>query len=82
MAANLEIGAPPEEALFDPLDPEFRADPYARYQRLRSQDPVHWSPLSARAPDGFWVVTRYADCLALLGNPVFSSRCVDGGECR
>ena len=41
------------EILFNPLLPEFHADPYPFYRRLREQDPVHHSPL------GFWVLTRY-----------------------
>jgi cytochrome P450 len=37
---------------FNPMDPEFVADPYPTYHRLRAEDPVHHSPL------GFWVLTR------------------------
>ncbi|MCA1691984.1 MAG: cytochrome P450, partial [Actinobacteria bacterium] len=40
--------------------PEGRADPYPRYAALRAQAPVHRSAL------GFWVVTRYDDCQAVL----------------
>ena len=45
---------------FNPMDPEFLADPYPTYHRLRAEDPVHWSPL------GFWVLTRYEDVVAVL----------------
>ena len=45
---------------FNPMDPEFVADPYPMYQRLQADDPVHHSPL------GFWVLTRYADVIASL----------------
>jgi cytochrome P450 len=48
---------------FNPMDPEFVADPYPMYQRLQSDDPVHHSPL------GFWVLTRYADVIASLRDP-------------
>jgi len=48
---------------FNPMDPEFVADPYPMYHRLRAEDPVHHSPL------GFWVLTRYADVLAMLRDP-------------
>jgi pimeloyl-[acyl-carrier protein] synthase len=51
--------APPVE--FNPFLPEFRADPYPLYRQLRSADPVHWSAFL-----GFWVLTRYADCVAVL----------------
>jgi cytochrome P450 len=43
------------QPLFDPLSPEFIANPYPLYHRLRTFDPVHPSPL------GFYVVTRHAD---------------------
>jgi cytochrome P450 len=45
---------------FNPMDPEFLADPYPTYHRLRAEDPVHQSPL------GFWVLTRYDDVVAVL----------------
>jgi hypothetical protein len=43
-------------SLYHLLDPEVLADPYPLYQRLRSEDPVHWDPYLHA-----WVVTRYAD---------------------
>jgi cytochrome P450 len=46
---------------FNPFLPEFRADPYPLYHQLRSADPVHWSAFL-----GFWVLTRYADCVTVL----------------
>ncbi len=48
---------------FNPMDPEFIADPYPTYHRLRAEDPVHHSPL------GFWVLTRYDDVVASLRDP-------------
>jgi len=48
---------------FNPMDPEFVADPYPTYRRLRDDDPVHQSPL------GFWVLTRYDDVVAALRDP-------------
>ncbi len=50
---------------FNPMDPEFLADPYPTYHRLRAADPVHRSPL------GFWVLTRYEDVVAVLRDPRF-----------
>ncbi|HZP99364.1 MAG TPA: cytochrome P450 [Reyranella sp.] len=44
--------APPR---FDPLDPAFIADPYPFYHRLRETAPVY------KAPQGFWLLTRYED---------------------
>jgi cytochrome P450 len=48
---------------FNPMDPAFVEDPYPTYHRLRAEDPVHHSPL------GFWVLTRYADVIAMLRDP-------------
>ena len=50
---------------FNPMDPEFLADPYPTYHRLRAEDPVHHSPL------GFWVLTRYEDVSSVLRDPRF-----------
>ena len=51
---------------FNPMDPEFVADPYPTYHRLRREDPVHQSPL------GFWVLTRYEDVVGSLRDPRFA----------
>jgi len=50
---------------FNPLLPEFHADPYPFYRRLREADPVHLSAL------GLWVLTRYDDCVTCLRDPRF-----------
>ncbi|WP_089722150.1 hypothetical protein [Candidatus Entotheonella palauensis] len=48
--------------LDDFLDsPEFYADPYPVYHRLRAEDPVHWSDIM-----GSWILTRYDDVLASM----------------
>jgi len=54
-----------DEILFNPLLPEFHADPYPFYKRLREKEPVHQSPM------GFWVLTRYEDCVAVLRDARF-----------
>src|SRR5882672_9671559 len=54
-----------DEILFNPLLPEFHADPYPFYKRLREKEPVHQSPM------GFWVLTRYDDCVAVLRDQRF-----------
>ncbi|HUI27675.1 MAG TPA: cytochrome P450 [Candidatus Kryptonia bacterium] len=46
---------------FNPLSPEFRADPYPHYRRLRAEDPVHFVEVP-----GLWLLTRYADVVAAL----------------
>ena len=48
------------EVLFNPLLPEFHADPYPFYRRLREKEPIHRSPM------GFYVLTRHDDCVAVL----------------
>jgi pimeloyl-[acyl-carrier protein] synthase len=53
------------EILFNPLLPEFHADPYPFYRRLREKEPVHRSPM------GFYVLTRYDDCVAVLRDQRF-----------
>jgi cytochrome P450 len=50
-------GAP---VVFNPFDAAFRKNPYPTYERLLAEDPVHESPL------GGLVLSRYADCSALL----------------
>jgi cytochrome P450 len=48
---------------FHPMDPEFLENPYPMYHRLRTEEPVHLSPL------GFWVLTRYDDVVSALRDP-------------
>jgi cytochrome P450 len=56
--------------VFNPIDPEFVADPYPMYHRLRTEDPVHRSPL------GFWVLTRYEDVVAVLRDGRFAKEAI------
>ena len=44
-----------------------RANPYPFYERLRTQDPVHWDDEM-----GFWVFTRYDDIASLYTDERFS----------
>ncbi|MBM4067439.1 MAG: cytochrome P450 [Planctomycetes bacterium] len=50
-------------------------DPYPSYQRLRSEDPVHWEAAANR-----WVLTRYADVACVLRSPLASSQRVQALE--
>jgi cytochrome P450 len=54
------------QSLFNPFAPGFREDPYQTYRVLRERDPVHDGP-------GMWVLTRYDDIRAVLGDLRFSS---------
>jgi pimeloyl-[acyl-carrier protein] synthase len=60
------------EVLFDPFLPEFNANPYPFYRRLQEADPVHQSPL------GFWVLTRYDDCVMVLRDQRFGRAGFEG----
>jgi len=61
----------------NPLDPDFLADPYPTYARLRDEAPVY------RHPGGFVAVSGYADVQTVLRTPeVFSSRAMGGGPVR
>ncbi len=60
-AATAAVDDEPLE--FNPFLPEMRVDPYPLYHRLRSRDPVHQSF------PGVWILTRYADCVAVLRDP-------------
>jgi cytochrome P450 len=51
--------------LFNPLAPEFIANPYPYYQRLRETDPMHLTPL------GFYVASRHADIATVLRDKRF-----------
>jgi len=52
---------------FDPFASGFEDDPYPVYAELRRRDPVH------KMLRGPWLVTRYADCEAMLRDPRLSA---------
>jgi cytochrome P450 len=60
------------EILFDPFLPAVIADPYPSYHRLRAADPVHLSPL------GFWLLSRYDDCVMVLRDQRFGRQGFEG----
>lgn len=53
---------------FRPDAPEFLADPFPMYRRLREEDPVHWSPRMKS-----WILTRYDDVKRVLLDREISS---------
>jgi cytochrome P450 len=55
------------EILYNPRDPNMRADPYPYYHRLRSVEPIHHTPF------GYWVVSSYQATDALLRDPRVTS---------
>jgi cytochrome P450 StaP len=58
-----------QDPLFDYYSPEFRADPYAFYRRLREEDPVHWGLPFEPYFEGAWHIASYADVSAMLKDP-------------
>jgi cytochrome P450 len=50
----------------NPFDRRARPDPYPVYQYMRTVEPVHKSPV------GYWILTRYDDCLMVLEDPRWS----------
>jgi cytochrome P450 len=62
---NEHIQTPKGTPLFNPWAPEFIADPYPFYHRLRATDPMHLTPL------GFYVASRHADVTEILRDKRF-----------
>ena len=53
---------------FNPFTPAYIADPFPQLHELQRVDPVHHSKTL-----GVWLITRYADVMAALRDPRFSS---------
>ena len=51
----------PTLSLYQLLDPAVLANPYPLYERLRTEDPVHWDPYLHA-----WIVTRHADVVTVF----------------
>jgi cytochrome P450 len=62
---NGQIQPPQGAPLFNPSSPEFIADPYPSYHRLRATDPMHLTSL------GFYVASRHAEVAAILRDKRF-----------
>jgi cytochrome P450 len=62
------------------LDLFEHGDPHAVWRRLRAEAPVSWHDRPGGEP--FWSVTRYADCRAVLGDPLTFSSQRDGIQPR
>ena len=62
---NEQIQPPKGTPLFNPWTPEFIADPYPFYHRLRVTDPMHLTPL------GLYVASRHADVSEILRDKRF-----------
>jgi pulcherriminic acid synthase len=64
-AAVTEIAAAPP----DIFTPEFAADPYPHYQRMRDLYPLYF-----HAPTRAWILSRYDDVRLALTNPAFTTQ--------
>ena len=58
------VAAPP-----DIFTPEFAADPYPHYRRMRDAYPLYF-----HAPTRAWMLSRYEDVTLALTNPAFTTR--------
>jgi len=54
----------PVDETFDPLDPDYLADPYPYYARFRKEAPIFYAPKI-----DFWVVSRYDDIQRIVKDP-------------
>ena len=59
------------EPLFNPLSQEFIRDPYPHYERLRTTDPMHLTPL------GMFVASRHAEASLVLRDKRFGKDLVE-----
>jgi cytochrome P450 len=50
------------------------------WKRLRAAAPVHWT--EGNLSTGFWLLTRYADVLAVYTDPVTASRNMPASRTR
>ena len=57
--------------LFNPLSPDFIRDPYPAYELLRTNDPMHLTPL------GFYLASRHAEASSVLRDKRFGKDFVD-----
>lgn len=62
---NEQIQSPNGEPLFNPWTPDFIADPYPSFHRLRTTEPMHLMPL------GMHVASRHADVTTILRDKRF-----------
>jgi cytochrome P450 len=61
------------QTVYDPLDPDFLADPYPAFAWLREHEPVHHHPSDHRAP-AFWALSRFEHVWDAVRRPeIFSS---------
>ena len=62
---NEHVQTAPSAPLFNPLSPEFIRNPYPHYERMRTTDPMHLTPL------GVFVASRHAEVSLVLRDKRF-----------
>ena len=62
---NEHVQSATSEPLFNPLSPEFIRNPYPHYERMRTTDPVHLTPL------GVYVASRHAEASLVMRDKRF-----------
>jgi cytochrome P450 len=73
---NERVQSATTQPLFNPLSPEFIRDPYPHYERLRSTDPMHLTPL------GMFVASRHAEASLVLRDKRFGKDFVERSKRR
>ena len=68
---NEHVQTATSEPLFNPLSPEFIRNPYPHYERMRSTDPVHLTPL------GVYVASRHAEVSLVVRDKRFGKDYVE-----
>ena len=68
---NEHVQTATTEPLFNPLAPDFIRDPYPHYERLRTTDPMHLTPL------GSFVASRHAEASLVLRDKRFGKDYVE-----
>ena len=79
-----DLGEPDELGEIDLTDLDRFVDgfPHETFTRLRREAPVWFHPPTEHTPggEGFWVVSRHADCLAVSADPVTYSSATGPGR--
>lgn len=68
---NEHVQAANSAPLFNPLSPEFIRNPYPHYERMRTTDPMHVTPL------GVFVASRHAEASLVLRDKRFGKDYVE-----
>jgi cytochrome P450 len=68
---NEHVQTATTEPLFNPLSPEFISNPYPHYERLRTTDPMHLTPL------GMFVASRHAEASLVMRDKRFGKDYVE-----